>query len=196
VRWHKQHDYSLCGRVRRLERFCHLTDGEVLAMPFPLSLAQEVVAVENGFTDWWSLKAAADSIPVRMPINKDLRLADAVPVLLVRDVRRAASFYQQKLHFCVDFLHGDPPFYGSVSRDGARLHLRFVHDPNFAALAQQEESLIAAFIEVFNVKALFSEFERRGVDFAQPLVSQAWGGLDFQVRDPDGNRICFAEHQD
>jgi uncharacterized glyoxalase superfamily protein PhnB len=43
------------------------------------------------------------------------------------------------------------------------------------------------------VKALFREYEARGAQFAQPLVRQAWGGLDFQVRDPDGNVFSFVE---
>lgn len=128
-------------------------------------------------------------------IAETLQLAGAIPVLLVRDVTRAAVFYEEKLRFRVDFLYGTPPFYGSVSRDDARMHLRFVHEPYFAELARREESLIAALIEVSNVRALFSEFESRGVAFAQGLVDQAWGGLDFQVCDLDGNRVCFAEYR-
>ncbi|HEV8332658.1 MAG TPA: glyoxalase superfamily protein [Steroidobacteraceae bacterium] len=118
----------------------------------------------------------------------------AVPILFVRDVTKAAAFYAQWLGFQVDFLHGNPPFYGSVSRDRSCLHLRFVHEPNFAAWAGREESLILATIEVRNVKMLFEEYERRGVEFAQRLVRQAWGGIDFHVRDIDGNVISFVEY--
>ena len=105
----------------------------------------------------------------------------------------AASFYEGKLGFQIDFLHGKPPFYGSVSRNRACLHLRFVHQTNFAELAARESSLILATIGVTNVKALFQEYEGQGVAFAQRLVRQAWGGLDFQVRDPDGNVISFVQ---
>jgi uncharacterized glyoxalase superfamily protein PhnB len=119
----------------------------------------------------------------------------AVPILFVRDVTKAAAFYADSLGFHVDFLHGDPPFYGSVSRDNACLHLRFVHEPNFAALAAREESLILATIEVRNVKVLFEQYERRGVQFAQRLVQQAWGGTDFHVRDIDGNVISFVQYR-
>lgn len=38
-----------------------------------------------------------------------------------------------------------------------------------------------ATLEVQNVKMLFEEFERRGVQFAQRLVRHAWGGIDFHV---------------
>jgi uncharacterized glyoxalase superfamily protein PhnB len=71
--------------------------------------------------------------------------------------------------------------------------LRFVDQTNFTELAAREGSLILAMIEVSNVKALFEEYEARNVDFAQRLVRQAWGGLDFQVRDPDGNVISFVQ---
>ena len=51
-----------------------------------------------------------------------------------------------------------------------------------------------ASIEVANVQALFEEFQARGVEFAQRLRKQAWGGTDFQVRDPDGNVISFVTY--
>lgn len=66
---------------------------------------------------------------------------------------------------------------------------------NFAALAAREGSLILATIEVRNVKTLFEEYERRGVEFAQRLVRQAWGGIDFHVRDLDGNVISFVQYR-
>ena len=122
-------------------------------------------------------------------------LTGVVPILFVRDVPAAAAFYETTLGFRIDFLHGEPPFYGSVSRDGVHVHLRFVHQPNFPELAAREESLILATIQVSGVSALFQEFEARGVDFAQRLVEQPWGGLDFQVRDPDGNVLSFVEYQ-
>lgn len=193
LRWHSERNHSLGGKVRLLERYRSITDADVLGMPFPLSLAQEIVAVEAGFTNWAALKASADGIAAPAPEPSQARLGNAVPILFVRDVSRAASFYEQKLGFRIDFLHGNPPFYGAVSRDRARLHFRFVRDPNFTELVAREESLIVAMIEVNGVKALFAEFEKRAVDFAQKLVNQAWGGLDFQVRDPDGNRISFVE---
>jgi catechol 2,3-dioxygenase-like lactoylglutathione lyase family enzyme len=121
-------------------------------------------------------------------------LWSVTPILFVRDVEKAAAFYAEKLGFQVDFLHGEPPFYGSVSRNGACLHLRFVHESNFAELAAREESLILATIEVGDVKMLFDEYSRRAVEFAQGLVRQAWGGIDFHVRDVDGNVISFVEY--
>jgi len=196
VRWHRERSYSIGGKLRLLERYRHLTDAEVLEMAMPLTLAQEIVAVEAGFRDWAALKAG--TVDLRQPSRVDLSaptLVGAVPILFVRDVESAAAFYDGKLGFHIDFLHGKPPFYGSVSRDRACLHLRFVHQTNFAELAAREASLILATIEVANVKALFQEYGARSVDFAQRLVRQAWGGLDFHVRDPDGNVISFVQYR-
>jgi uncharacterized glyoxalase superfamily protein PhnB len=121
-------------------------------------------------------------------------LLRAVPILFVSDVAAAARFYRETLGFAVEFLHGDPPFYGAVSRGGACLHLRFVHRTNFAELAATEESLILATIAVSDVKGLFDELAARGAPFSQPLVTQSWGGTDFHVRDPDGNAISFVQY--
>ncbi len=70
-------------------------------------------------------------------------------MLFVRDVTESAKFFERMLGFTIDFLHGEPPFYAGVSRDGARLHLRFVHRDVFdrAALAE-EPDLLAAFVPV------------------------------------------------
>jgi uncharacterized glyoxalase superfamily protein PhnB len=195
VRWHAERNYSIGEKLRRLERLRHLTDVEILDMAMPLTLAQEVVAVEAGFADWAALEAGArdggDQPVSSAPIAPTL--AGAVPILFVRDVAAAAAFYEVKLGFRIDFLHGKPPFYASVSRDRARLHLRFVHQPNFVELVAREGALILATIEVTNVKALFEEYEARNVDFAQRLTNQPWGGTDVQVRDPDGNVISFVQ---
>jgi uncharacterized glyoxalase superfamily protein PhnB len=192
VRWHREGDYSLGERVRRLDRFMSLTDRDVLTMPFPLTLAQEVVAVEAGHRSWAQLKAAvsdASKMPAA-PAGPPL-LKSVVPILFVRDVAASAAFFEKTLGFGIDFLHGLPAFYGAVSRDGVCLHLRLVHQPYFARAAASEKSLILASIEVSNVQALFEEFKARNVDFAQPLMKQAWGGTDFHVRDPDGNVFSF-----
>jgi hypothetical protein len=50
-------------------------------------------------------------------------LKSVTPILSVRDVTAAAGFYTAKLGFQTDFLYGEPPFYGSVSREEVCLHL-------------------------------------------------------------------------
>lgn len=114
-----------------------------------------------------------------------------VPILFVTDVSASAAYFRDKLGFDIVFLYGTPPFYGAVSRGTIRLHLRFVHQPNFTEAAAREDALILASIEVSDARGLFEEFKKRGADMPQPPTKQAWGGTDFHVRDPDGNVISF-----
>ena len=196
LRWHREGNYSIGGRLRKLERYQSLTDLEALSMKFTLALAQEIVAVEAGHLNWADLKAAsANAAKKPRPRSGSPALKDSIPVLLVRDVKVTANFFREKLGFQIDFLHGAPPFYGAVSRDGACLHLRYVRQPYFARAAAKEQGLISAFVEVSNLPALVAEFKARNVDFAQKPTKQAWGGTDFQLGDPDGNVICFVTYE-
>jgi catechol 2,3-dioxygenase-like lactoylglutathione lyase family enzyme len=121
-------------------------------------------------------------------------LKTAVPVLYVRDVPAAAAFYRDVLGFTIDFLHGEPPFYGAVSRDDAVLHLRFVHDTVFdAARVAAEGGLIMAFVPVDDVGALYAEYQVKGAPVTQALTKQSWCGTDFHVTDLDGNAIAFVQ---
>ena len=195
LRWHREKDYSLGERVRGLERYRFVPDVEVLAMKFPLNLAQEIIAVEAGYQNWAELKTATAGVAKKARISPGPpALKNVIPILQVQDVKACAAYFQQKLGFEIDFLHGLPPFYGAVSRDGVCLHIRYVCQPFFAHVAAQEKSLIFASVEVSNVQGLFEEFKARGVEFVQTLTKQAWGGTDFQVQDPDGNVISFVTY--
>jgi catechol 2,3-dioxygenase-like lactoylglutathione lyase family enzyme len=191
VRWHREGNHSIGGRIRGLARYQTLTDREALALPFPLREAQEIIAVEAGHESWAALKAAAGNEPTpARRVSATTRLTRAVPVIFVANVQASAEFFRDTLGFSIDFLHGHPPFYAAVSRDGACVHLKFVHEPVFA-IGPHDRGLIMAFIEVENVKALYGQYLAAGVRFDQKLKKQAWGGRDFIVRDLDGNGICF-----
>jgi catechol 2,3-dioxygenase-like lactoylglutathione lyase family enzyme len=192
VRWHREGNYSIGGRIRGLARYQTLTDREALALEFPLREAQEIIALEAGYASWPALKGAvANGSTQTRPASPTLRLTRAVPVIFVANVKASAEFFRDTLGFSIDFLHGRPPFYGSVSRDGACVHLKFVHEPVLIAGPQDRDGLIVAFIEVENVKALYAEYLAAGAILGQKLKKQAWGGRDFVVRDPDGNGLCF-----
>jgi uncharacterized glyoxalase superfamily protein PhnB len=195
VRWHRDGNYSIGGRIRGLARYKALTDREALALAFPLREAQEIIAVEAGYESWPALKSAVADVadqPTRARlVSPQPRLARAVPVIFVANVQASAEFFRDTLGFSIDFLHGQPPFYGAVSRDGACVHLKFVHEPVFAIGTNDRDGFIMAFIEVENVKALYASYVAAGVTLEQKLKKQAWGGRDFIVRDLDGNAICF-----
>jgi catechol 2,3-dioxygenase-like lactoylglutathione lyase family enzyme len=115
--------------------------------------------------------------------------------LYVADVNASCAFFTSKLGFEIGFVSGDPPFYGQVHRDNARLNLRMVCEPVFVGDIREREHLLSASITVstaVQIKALFIEFQAAGVRFAQTLKKEPWGAKTFIVVDPDGNLILFA----
>jgi catechol 2,3-dioxygenase-like lactoylglutathione lyase family enzyme len=119
-------------------------------------------------------------------------LVAAEPQLYVRDIVASFDFYSRMLGFSVAFTYGEPPFYGQVFRDGARLNLRRVDPPVVDPARRDSEQLLAASITLEDAKPLFLEYQNAGVDFFQPLRSEPWGARTFIVRDPDGNLLLFA----
>jgi catechol 2,3-dioxygenase-like lactoylglutathione lyase family enzyme len=115
--------------------------------------------------------------------------------LFVADIKRSCDFYTNKLGFAVAFVYGDPPFYGQVFRDRARINLRLVCGPVFAGDIREREGLLSASITVATaneVEQLFLGYEAGGVIFHQTLKKEPWGATTFVVSDPDENLILFA----
>lgn len=132
------------------------------------------------------------TMPTSTPQGEIQRLRIAYPQLFVADVERSAAFFRDKLGFGIDYLYGQPPFYGLVSRDGVGLNLRHMDAPVIDPTLREREVLLSAAIVMEGIEELFQEYQNRKVDFAQTLSQQPWGSRDFVVRDPDGNLICFA----
>lgn len=122
-------------------------------------------------------------------------LTSTAAQLYVSDIKASCDFYTTKLGFAVDFVYGDPPFYGQVSRDHARLALRVVGEPVFAGDIREREQLLSASLTVATsdeIKQLFLSYQAAGVRFHQTLKTEPWGARTFIVPDPDGNLILFA----
>jgi catechol 2,3-dioxygenase-like lactoylglutathione lyase family enzyme len=115
--------------------------------------------------------------------------------LFVADIKASCNFYTGKLGFTVAFVYGDPPYYGQVTRDQARLNLRAIGEPVFAGDIRERERLLSASLTVATldeIKELFLNYQARGVRFSQTLMKEPWGATTFIVADPDGNLILFA----
>ena len=119
-------------------------------------------------------------------------LLAAEPQLFVANMETSCEFYTKKRGFTVAFTYGEPPFYGQVFRDGARLNLRSLDEPAIRPELQAREHLLSASITLDDAKPLFLEFQAAGVGFHQILKTEPWGARTFIVRDPDSNLILFA----
>ncbi len=129
---------------------------------------------------------------VQAEAGRKATLLGAEPQLFATDLEASCAFYVKKLGFAVAFTYGEPPFYGQVFRDAARLNLRQRDEPAIRTELREMEHLLSASVTVDDAEALFSEFQAAGVAFHHPLKREAWGALTFIVRDPDGNLILFA----
>lgn len=194
LRWHRDQHYPVAARIRAvLPRFHNLSDRDVLAHSFKLSDAQELVARKTGFESWEALRKGVQAMTDTQAetLSKPALLA-AEPQLFVADIAISTEFYVNKLSFAVAFTYGDPPFYGQVFRDGARLNLRCLPTSVIDPQLRDSEHLLSASITLDDAKPLFLEFQSAGVEFHQALKTEPWGARTFIVRDPDGNLILFS----
>jgi catechol 2,3-dioxygenase-like lactoylglutathione lyase family enzyme len=196
LRWHRERYYPVAARIRAaLPRFRHLSDQQVLDANFKLADAQELVARQLGFEGWQALKSGAHVMtheaghPVPRPV-----LTSTEAQLFVGDIKASCDFYTDKLGFTVAFVYGDPPYYGQVTRDHARLNLRMVSEPVFLDIREREHLLSASLTVATadEIKQLFLTYQAAGVPFHQTLKKEPWGARTFVVMDPDGNLILFA----
>lgn len=198
LRWHRDRHYPVAAEIRALlPRFHGLSDAEALDAPFKLGDAQQLVARRLGYESWSALKAGASAMTTTIEKTTLPRpvLAVSEACLYVSDFQRSCDYYVAKLGFAIEFAYGEPPFYGVVKRDRARLCLRLVCEPVFVGDIREREQLLSASIGVESaaeIKQLFRDFQSSGVDFFQMLKTEPWGARTFIVRDPDGNLLLFA----
>ena len=196
VRWHRDRYYPVAAQIRAVvPRFKDLTDRQVLDREFRLSDAQELVARQSGFESWQALKTGVQTMPAAAKASVTTpELTEVEAQLFVADIKASCAFLTDKLGFTVVFTYGEPPFYGQVKRDHARLNLRVVCEPVFVGDIREREQLLGASMTVDSaaeIRQLFLDYQAAGVDIFQPLKQEPWGARTFIVRDPDGNLLLF-----
>jgi catechol 2,3-dioxygenase-like lactoylglutathione lyase family enzyme len=197
VRWHRARHHPVAAAIRdALPRFSGMSDDAILASTFTLSDAQEMMAREKGFASWSTLLQEIEKRPDQPSLpHATARIVATEASIFVADFERAAAFYTRKLGFLLEFSYGEPPYYGLVSRDAARLTLRLVHEPVFNADIRAREQLLSACFTLAaaaDLKALFDAWVKADVPMFQRLRTEPWGARTFIVTDPDGNLILFA----
>jgi catechol 2,3-dioxygenase-like lactoylglutathione lyase family enzyme len=197
LRWHRERYYPIAAQIRAvLPRYRHLSDTRVFEHTFKLSDAQEVVARQAGFESWQDLRSGVETMPDsrKRTASRPILIA-AEPQLFVADIKASCDFFTRRLGFKVAFLYGEPPFYGQVTRDGARLNLRCVDAPVIDSQRAERESFLSASMTVGSaneIKQLFIEFRSASVVFHQTLKKEPWGSRNFVVKDLDGNLLLFS----
>jgi catechol 2,3-dioxygenase-like lactoylglutathione lyase family enzyme len=111
------------------------------------------------------------------------------PKFLVRDVSTSLAYYRDTLGFDVSGTFGDPVAFGIVERDGLGIHLK-LGKPRPRRSADEAWD---AYFEVRGVDALHLEFLAKSAQIVRAPQHLPYGMKEFDVVDPDGYVLCFAE---
>ena len=114
--------------------------------------------------------------------HEEAELSSARPILNVRDLQASLRYYDRELGFTVDWEHGEPADFGSVSRG---------HTTVF--LCEGCQGTPGAWLMVFarDVDALHEEYRGTDAKIRMPPKDMPWGIREMHVSDLDGNVIRF-----
>ncbi len=120
-----------------------------------------------------------------------MQITETCPIFRSFDESKARAFYLDWLGFKVQFehrFHPGAPLYMGIQRGGLVLHLSEHHgDATPGSIT---------FVRMRAVKALHEEIMARPYANNRPGLEDAPWGLTFEVIDPFGNRLRFAEAQE
>lgn len=121
--------------------------------------------------------------------SKQCQFIGVGPVIPVPDIEATVNYYCNRLGFTRDFVMGDPPDHGSVTR--GRVGIQFTLSPaSFTAISYP--GWFYLFTE--NIDALANEYEEQGLVFSQPLSTREHGMREFEVMDLNGFRLRFGQY--
>ena len=121
-----------------------------------------------------------------------------VPVFLVDEIVSTVEYYRDKLGFRVDYVYGEPPHYGSVSRGGAVVHFTKSDPPGRRNSVRRAGpgNGVDAFFVVQEVDALHAQFAENGAIVITGPASHEYGMREFKIEDTNGYILVFAAEID
>jgi RimJ/RimL family protein N-acetyltransferase/catechol 2,3-dioxygenase-like lactoylglutathione lyase family enzyme len=118
------------------------------------------------------------------------RVFGADPVVEVNDVAATAHWYRDVLGFEVDFLHGSPPTHGAVRRGdwtAADVYVQLVKRSGRIPRSGWLHVRVGGGID-----ELFEGFRSAGAQVAAEPANHPWGMREFEILDPNGQRLRFS----
>lgn len=109
-------------------------------------------------------------------------LQKIMPELPLDDVAAGIDYYEEVLGFTINYQQED---LGVMDRDAVRVLL--------IARTKRHTGIGSAYVYVSDADALHAELRSKGAQLLGEPVSHPWGLRDFQVLDPEGNRITFGQ---
>jgi predicted enzyme related to lactoylglutathione lyase len=110
------------------------------------------------------------------------QLQRVMPELPLTNVAEGVAHYRDVLGFTVNYQQDD---IGVMDRDKVRLLL--------VARSERHTGIGSAYVYVEDADALYAELRAKGANIGSAPVSRPWGLREFQMLDPEGNRITFGQ---
>jgi catechol 2,3-dioxygenase-like lactoylglutathione lyase family enzyme len=129
-------------------------------------------------------------------IAVDSRLQSVTPVFLVDDIESTMQWYERTLGFAADAVPDAPPYdFCILRKDDVTIFLQRLAGYRKPELYNAREGGVwCAYLRTQGVHALYDELRQRpDVDIIQPLHRQPYRQTEFEIRDPNGYVLVFAE---
>jgi uncharacterized glyoxalase superfamily protein PhnB len=122
------------------------------------------------------------------------QIVGGAPIFLVEDVNHTVRYYEERLGFCTEFLHGEPATYGTVESGTFSLHFA-LSVPGAGRSNRSENSPLANDVYVFvkDADALHAELVERGAEVLNQPQTWPYQMREFSVRDCNGYHLCFGQ---
>jgi catechol 2,3-dioxygenase-like lactoylglutathione lyase family enzyme len=120
------------------------------------------------------------------------RLRAVTPLLVVSDLKRSVDFYCKMLGFVDPNVHGDPPCFAMMNRDGFDLMLSLGEKPEHVR-PHGPHGTWEFYVSVADVAAEIAALESAGTRVDKGPTDTFYGMREIEVVDPDGHRICFGQ---
>lgn len=105
-----------------------------------------------------------------------------MPELPLDDVAAGLAYYRDRLGFSVNYAQDD---LAVMDRDAVRVLL--------VARQPSHRGIGSCYVYVRDADALWRELREKGAQVGAEPVSRPWGLREFEVRDPEGNRLTFGQ---
>lgn len=116
------------------------------------------------------------------------KLEVVAPIFPVTDIKRSLAYYTGKLLFTVGFEWADTPEeairYAILQNGNCELHLTYRETPHPTV----------AYFFVDGVKGYYEAVKAKNATITCDIEDHPWEMREFEVTDPDGNRLIFGEH--
>jgi catechol 2,3-dioxygenase-like lactoylglutathione lyase family enzyme len=120
------------------------------------------------------------------------RVLATSPLLVVSDLQRSVDFYAEKLGFGDPAIHGKPPSFAMLNRDGFELMLSLQEKPG-GVRANGPGGTWDVYMRVLNLAAEIEALTAAGVHLDKGPVDTFYEMREIEILDPDGHRWCLGQ---